>query len=151
MWKAAVKSVGPLNPGLQVQSFEIVSKSTESLTGAVPVKTSFVNTIDTRPCTRPENAGLRYEGFLKIEDEGLYTFSLVSDDGSRLWLDDEECINHDGLHGNDEKKGLIALKKGLHKFRLDYIQATGGSDLQLRYGKYQQPLTVLPARQLFHK
>ncbi|MFM7840074.1 MAG: alpha-L-fucosidase, partial [Chitinophagaceae bacterium] len=127
-WQAAVKSLGPVKPGLRVQSFEAEAKSTADLAGAVPVKTSIVNSIDTRPCTRPENAGLRFEGFLKIEEEGLYTFSLVSDDGSRLWLDNEECINHDGLHGNDEKKGLVALKKGLHKIRLDYIQATGGSD-----------------------
>jgi hypothetical protein len=37
---------------------------------------------------------------LNIATAGSYDFRLISDDGSRLVIDGEEVIDHDGLHGD---------------------------------------------------
>ena len=37
---------------------------------------------------RETDFGLKYRGFIKIPEKGLYTFYLTSDDGSRLKIGD---------------------------------------------------------------
>ena len=42
---------------------------------------------------------------LTVPTAGTYTFRLTSDDGSELLIDDALVIDHDGLHGADDKDG----------------------------------------------
>jgi hypothetical protein len=93
---------------------------------------------------------LRLQGYIKIEKDDVYQFYLSSDDGSRLLIGSEEVINHDGFHGNDEKQGGIALKKGYHPIQIDFFQATGGIDLKLEYSSSTIKKQKLPASILFH-
>jgi signal transduction histidine kinase len=50
------------------------------------LKTGAVNNFDLRVMTQPEHVGIRFTGFLQIPRDGLYTFFLTSDDGSRLFI-----------------------------------------------------------------
>jgi outer membrane protein OmpA-like peptidoglycan-associated protein len=64
-----------------------------------------------------------YRGKFNIKDSTKYDFVLKSDDGSRLWIDSVEVINHDGLHQfNIPKKGSIKLNKGMHDIKVWYFQ-----------------------------
>ena len=36
-----------------------------------------------------------------------YTFSLASDDGSRLMIDGRKVIDHDGIHANSRRSSLV--------------------------------------------
>jgi hypothetical protein len=76
-----------------------------------------------------------YEGYLKIPANVIYTFYVSSDDGSKLWLDGEEVVDNDGLHGKEEKSGKVLLKKGYHRFRLAWFNAAGDSGLGLEYSE----------------
>jgi len=58
-------------------------------------------------------------------------FYLVSDDGSRIYLDNNQLIDYDGIHGAGERKASVALMKGLHPFRLIYFQRYGGPGLKV--------------------
>ncbi len=70
-----------------------------------------------------EYFGIGFEGKLLIEKEGLYEFTLASDDGSKLYVNDKLIVNNDGYHMmSTEKSGKIELAKGTHKFQLDYFQ-----------------------------
>eukprot|EP00971_Amphidinium_carterae_P131693 2608371-Amphidinium_carterae.1 len=40
----------------------------------------------------------RWSGNLKITHAGTYIFWLTSDDGSKLFIDDQEVLNNDGMH-----------------------------------------------------
>lgn len=80
---------------------------------------------------RDENFGLRYEGNITIKQPGDYAFTVVSDDGSKLYIDDQMVADHDGIHPATEKKGTIRLEEGNHDFRLDYFQQVGGQFLQI--------------------
>ena len=53
-----------------------------------PVKTGVVANFDTGLATRPENVGLAFRGWLEVPQDGEYTLTLISDDGSRLFVGD---------------------------------------------------------------
>ena len=44
-------------------------------------------------------------------------------------------VNNDGYHAPKEKNGQVALKKGLHKFELDFVEGGGGYTLKLKYSR----------------
>jgi len=71
---------------------------------------------------RFEYFGIQYKGDFKVLKEGSYNFRLVSDDGSRLYIDDSVVVDNDGIHGDNAQSGSIILSKGMHVIRLDYFQ-----------------------------
>ena len=63
-----------------------------------------------------------YTGNIWISKPGRYHFTLESDDGSALFLDDRLVIDNDGIHPVQKKKGNTNLRTGLHKIRVAYFQ-----------------------------
>jgi hypothetical protein len=63
-----------------------------------------------------------YTGKFWIDNPGLYGFSLTSDDGSRLYIDDREIIDNDGIHPPEERTGSVVLTGGIHRIRVSYFQ-----------------------------
>ena len=90
---------------------------------------------DISPATREFSFGFVYTGFLKVPADGEYAFQLDSDDGSRLTVDGNALILHDGIHGTGQPKNAkITLKKGRVPIRLDYFQGpTGAKELLVHW------------------
>jgi len=65
--------------------------------------------------------GLEFNGFIRIPSEGVYTFTIGSDDGSRLYVSDELLIDNDGIHGARPVEKQISLSPGYHPFQLLYF------------------------------
>jgi len=63
-----------------------------------------------------------YSGRFWIEHPGAYEFALLSDDGSRLYIDGGLVIDNDGVHPPQEETGSIELSKGVHTIRVSYFQ-----------------------------
>ena len=59
---------------------------------------------------------------LDIAQAGAYTFRLLSDDGSQLWIDGQQVIDHDGVHGATTKDGDVTLTAGSHALEVRYFQ-----------------------------
>lgn len=76
---------------------------------------------------------LRFSGQIQVPTAGKYTFWLRSDDGSRLYLGDKLFINHDGLHGFNEKSASIDLPAGSLPIVLTYFDNGGDDGLQLQW------------------
>jgi len=74
---------------------------------------------------RAEFFGVDYHGRFKVRAAGYYTFRLLSDDGSLLYIDGEQIIDNDGQHPPREAKMSLPLSKGDHQFRLLYYQGPG--------------------------
>ncbi|PYF96783.1 Glucose/arabinose dehydrogenase, beta-propeller fold, partial [Georgenia satyanarayanai] len=70
---------------------------------------------------------------LEVPADGEYTFRLTSDDGSKLHIDDELVIDHDGLHGAEPKDGSVTLTAGYHSLFIEHIEAGGGQELHLEW------------------
>jgi len=89
------------------------------------------------------NYGLVYNGFINIPADGTYTFYIASDDGSKLYINNQLLIDNDGLHGFDEKKSEITLKKGLLPIRLEYFQESYGEGLSVEFSSDKMARTSL--------
>ncbi len=63
-----------------------------------------------------------YHGSFWVSEPGTYRFSLESDDGAILYIDDKRVIRNDGQHPVEEKDGKVKLKPGAHRIRVSYFQ-----------------------------
>jgi hypothetical protein len=66
--------------------------------------------------------GVQYTGSFKPLRSATYLFKLISDDGSRLFIDDKLVINNDGIHAEWPVRASLHLSDSIHTFRLDYFQ-----------------------------
>ena len=86
---------------------------------------------------------LSFDGYLEIKEEGFYTFSLSSDDGSQFIIGEKLLINNDGLHSFMAIEGRIRLPKGTFPIRVTFFENSGDQKLELRYqgpGIKMQPI-----------
>ena len=124
-------------PGIQVDYFEenpgnvaleTLAKLTPKASGIVPeIK------IDVPQLGRRDAFALRFSGSILIDKGGDYTFFIVSDDGSRVYLDGKLLINNDGLHGMVEKSATVKLSPGPHEFMVTYFDNGGSDGLNVTY------------------
>jgi azurin len=77
-----------------------------------------------------------------------YTFFLSSDDGSRFYLDGEQLIDNDGLHGMVEKRGTATLEAGLHEILVTYFDNGGGDGLGFDWAGPGIPRQAVPPEAL---
>ncbi len=123
--------------GLSVTYFEGTWDKLPDFDEMEPVNAGTAEKVDLAFSGTNELFGLVFEGYLDVPETDVYLFSLSSDDGARMYLDGEECIDYDGIHGAGFRKVSRALEKGLHPFRLVYFQRFGGLGLNL-YWESQQ-------------
>ncbi|NBX28839.1 DUF1553 domain-containing protein [bacterium] len=101
--------------------------------------------ITVAPSLRPDSFGYVFEGFLKVPADGDYTFTLDSDDGSRLVVDGQEVLVYDGIHGTGSPKtATVSLRAGRLPIRLDYFQWLHGKGLTVAWsgsGFQSRPLS----------
>jgi hypothetical protein len=83
---------------------------------------------------REDHFGLKFQGSITIPTSGDYMFYLLSDDGSKLYIDGKLIIDNDGFHGEVEKTGSVELSQGKHSIRVDYFDNINGESLKLFYG-----------------
>ncbi|MBR1518269.1 MAG: GH92 family glycosyl hydrolase [Prevotella sp.] len=80
--------------------------------------------------TDEDHFGFIFDGYLDIPEDGLWEFAVTSDDGAVLLLDGKLAVNGDGSHSNYTATGYIALLKGMHQFRLLYLEDYEGQNLE---------------------
>lgn len=118
--------------GLTCNFFPGEFKNVKSITG-VAKSVATVNGIKVPKEFEAPSFGLKYQGFLDIPEDGIYSFYLNCDDGGILKIANREVVDNDGPHGPFEKAGQVALKRGLQLFALDFMEGGGGYTLKLRY------------------
>ena len=121
-------------PGMRVEYFEISpdNLSNETLDSLRAAATGIVPDVSKDIAIRDqeENYTLRFTACIEVPTDGKYRFRVESDDGSRVYLDDQLIIDNDGPHGMTEKRSKpIELKAGPHKYVVSYSNRTGGSGL----------------------
>lgn len=72
--------------GLDFICSEAPAESLPEFNPRAALKTGMVSNFDLSVIPRPEHVGLCFTGFLNVPQDGLYTFYLTSDDGSRLFV-----------------------------------------------------------------
>ena len=74
--------------------------------------------------------GVRYQGYIYVPEDQVYTFYLESDDGSTLSIGSRLVVDNDGLHGMKEHKGSIGLSKGYHPITVNFFEKTGDAGIK---------------------
>jgi alpha-N-arabinofuranosidase len=97
-----------------------------------------------------DNFAVRYRGYIKLPADGLYTFSLISDDGADLSIDTSLVVNNDGRHAPEEQTGTVVLKAGFHAISVQFFQASGGKALDARIEGPGLVKQIIPTEMLFH-
>lgn len=67
--------------------------------------------------------GIVFENKLTISSEGCYQFSLESDDGSILWIDNQLIINNDFPHPMKKMMDTVNLKAQTYDLKIWYYNA----------------------------
>jgi hypothetical protein len=159
---AATASAADMTPGLLVRLYDIgvdVPSLPELAPDQKPNVVLVVPTLDLRSDRRDfeplENRFLtEVVGVLTVDKAGTYRFRLLSDDGSKLWLDRKLLIDNDGLHGPTPKDSEpIDLIAGPHKLHVWHLQAGGGAQLTLQWqapGAAGDKWDAIPAALLSH-
>ena len=94
---------------------------------------------------RPTGFGVAWTGFLSIPQDGAYTFTLTSDDGSVLRINDAVVVDNDGPHGAVAKSGTALLKAGTYKFYLAWFDQGGANSLKVEMEGPNVPKAPIPA------
>lgn len=93
-----------------------------------PVASGTANSPGLTELPRDKDVGMLFSGYLKIPQDGDYTFYLAADTGALLRIHDAVVIDADyGYPGSKEVNGSIKLKAGLHPFRLYYARGDKGT------------------------
>lgn len=66
--------------------------------------------------------GIIFESEMTISKKAVYVFSLNSDDGSILWINNKKIIDNDRTHKMTIKSDTIILEKGSYPIKIWYFQ-----------------------------
>jgi len=131
--RSAVQFIRPPDAGLNVDIFEMGWQTLDQMREATPTSQNHCLRPTLDALTREENIGAAFTGWIQVPADGIYEFTLISDDGSRWYCGEELLIDHDGLHGAEPRSGRIGLQAGWHPVRIEYFNARGGRSLAVHW------------------
>jgi len=138
-------------PGLICHYYKGVFNGSAEVLESPRIRSGVTSQFSTNENHRNHNFAFIFEGYIKIPEDGLYTFYLESNDGSVLYLDDHLLIDNDGPHGAYEQSASTSLKAGLHKIALRYFQLGGESLLHVGWKGADRSKQEIGAEFLFHE
>lgn len=138
-----------VSAGLSCAYYGHFYKSTTLISGK-PDTVCMVNNIEVPTMQKAPSFGLKYNGFIDVPQDGVYSFYLTCDDGGILQIAGKTVVDNDGLHAPIEKSGQVALQKGLQPFVLNFIEGGGGYTLKLKYSFNGSAPQDIPSAWLKH-
>jgi glucose/arabinose dehydrogenase len=92
----------------------------------------------------------RWTGRVMPRFSETYTFSTLSDDGVRLWVNGELIINNWSNHEATEDSATITLEANQrYALQLEYYDRSGTALIKLMWASANQPKEIIPPEQLF--
>ena len=100
----------------------------------------------------PDYFSIRWTGQIEPRYSGTYTFYINSDNGRRLWINDELVIDKWINDWDVEYSGSIDLDAGQrYNIRVEYFEAFGGASILMEWESNEQVREIVPNSQLFPK
>lgn len=102
------------------------------------------------PSIAANNFAVRWSGEVIIPTSGSYTFHTQTDDGIRVWVNNELLIDNWTDHGNTHDSGAIDLMGGQrYPIKLEYYENGGGAVCQLSWEGPGFSRTTIPSINLW--
>jgi len=93
---------------------------------------------------------ISWQGKISPRADGEYTFFINSDNGRRLWVNDQLIIDKWIDDYDIEYSGNINLQANqLYNIKLEYFENTGGAYCRLEWISPKQPREIIPRSQLY--
>ena len=121
--------------GTRVDSEILFADAAGQATGEPTDEVNWPNSI----VGRQDDFSVNWDGYLLVPSSDTYTFSLRSDDGSWLWVDENQIINNGGLHSATTVTGTVTLAPGYHHIVVRMFENTGEAVARLQYFTASQP------------
>lgn len=99
--------------------------------------------------TSGDTFSARWTGQIEAPVAGNYTFTTTSDDGVRLWVNDQLLIDNWTLHAPTDNSGTIQLAAGRHNIRMEFYENNGGAVARLAWAYPGTPRQVVPQMRLY--
>jgi len=97
-----------------------------------------------------DNFTARWMGEIEVPASGTYTFHTQSDDGIRLWVNNEQLIDNWTDHSNTHDSGDISLTAGQrYEIRLEFYEAGGDAVCQLSWSSSTIDREIIPSPYLW--
>ncbi len=116
-------------------SFERIDRAVDFFWDVVPPKEGFKRT----------EFSVSWTTTLTTRFSETYTFSLMGDDGVRMWVDGQLVVNDWSVHPPRESSGNIFLAAGKHQVKVEYFQAGGNARIELYWESSSQARELIPA------
>ncbi len=88
---------------------------------------------------------VRWTGQVQPQYSETYFFDVKSDDGCRLWVNDQLLIDKWQAQGVTDQTNAIALQAGVrYDLRLEYLQAGGAAQAHLYWYSPSQSVQIIP-------
>ncbi|MFN3403245.1 MAG: PQQ-dependent sugar dehydrogenase [Cytophagaceae bacterium] len=93
---------------------------------------------------------VQWTGFIQPYVTDDYQFTITSDDGNNLWINDVKVIDDWTYHGAIPLSGSIHLERGQqYPIRVEYFEAFGGAAVKLEWKGTNFQREVVPKSQLY--
>lgn len=97
------------------------------------------------------NYSIKWRGVIWIAEAGTYQFSIISKDGSALWIDEQLVVDNLGEHDFQEQTGEVSLEKGFYPIRVVYqfLDGPGGPGFKIQWIRPNYKKRTLSSQVLF--
>jgi len=93
---------------------------------------------------------VRWTGQVQPQYSDTYFFIARTDDGLKLWVNDQLIINNWVTKNASDVTGSINLRAGVrYNIRMEYFQITGGTEAHLSWYSQSQALQIIPSNRLY--
>ena len=144
-------TVGELQPGCRYTYHRGAFLRTAQVAASPAVERGILPAPSIQGASDEDHFGFIFTGYLDVPEAGLWEFAVTSDDGAVLAIDGSLAVNGDGSHANYTATGHIALRKGVHAFRLLYLEDYEGQNLAWAWKRpSSDTFEPIPETAIFH-
>lgn len=97
---------------------------------------------------QPDTFSVLWTGALVVPKSDTYTLYTRSDDGVRVWIDNNVVIKNWGDHAVTENSGRVYLTEGYHAIKIDYYENRGQATMQLLWKSSSIGKQIIPTQYL---
>jgi hypothetical protein len=95
-----------------------------------------------------DNFSARWEGQIEAPVSGAFTFTTTSDDGIRLFIDNQLIIDKFFDQSPTDWTGSVTLSAGKHDIKIEYYERGGGAVAKLSWEYPGQAKQIVPSSRL---
>ncbi len=124
--------------------------STNFFLSRVDPTVDFNYTNGTSPSLSNGLNSVRWVGQVQPQYSELYYFDVYSDDGCKLWVNDQLIVDNWKSQGVSDAIGTITLQGGVrYNLKLEYLQSGGLGQAHLNWYSASQPKQIIPSSRLY--